>query len=116
MERPGGRTKEEANIHRTLQVSIAISVGATEAGKVAWSRWLNDGFGYWWVSSSGFSFFHNDGGHGQIIEAMLSLTLALVVLDLALEVGARMLGVGSHSGLMLEHGCYFPCWEPQTLR
>lgn len=92
MERPGGRTKEEANIHRTLQVSIAISVGATEAGKVAWSRWLNDGFGYWWVSSSGFSFFHNDGGHGQIIEAMLSLTLALVVLDLALEVGARMFG------------------------
>ncbi|CAE7306217.1 KDM1B [Symbiodinium sp. CCMP2456] len=41
MERPCGRTKEEANIHRTLQVSIAISVGATEAGKVAWSRWLN---------------------------------------------------------------------------
>ena len=133
---------------------------------MAWSRWLNvpqlnrqslrapsgtqlpfrwpqlsqDGFGYWWVSSSGFSFFHNDGnslsshacdyshlkvetsvrngqgGHGQIIavslaravlyhcatsksppltceEAMLSLTLALVVLDLALEVGARMFGL-----------------------
>ena len=37
-----------------------------------------DGFGYWWVNSSGFSFFHNDGGSLSLTQLpwVTSMTIA----------------------------------------
>ncbi|CAJ1404654.1 unnamed protein product [Effrenium voratum] len=82
---------KEADWRWCWQGLIAGTVATSELGKVAWSRWLNDGFGYWWVTTGGFSFFHN-GERGQIIEALLSLTLALLVLDLGLDAVSQLCG------------------------
>lgn len=61
------------------------------------------------MSVNGFSFFHNEGGRGQILEAILSLTVALVVIDVAIQSTSHTFGSRAAKSLHVALAMLFAC-------
>lgn len=100
--------KEEVKFRRCVQAVIAFTVSASECGKWTWGKYLHDGYGYWWVSATGFSYF-SEGGSDQRDEAILSLILTLLVIDVLVQwifhtLGARV-AKSLHVALAALLGC-----------
>ncbi|CAE8666408.1 unnamed protein product, partial [Polarella glacialis] len=81
---------------RAWLLLLVLAVSTSELSKLAWSRWLNDGYGYWWVTLSGFS-VGNGGSGGVLLEASSSLIVVLVVVDLFFEAIARSCSLGERA-------------------
>lgn len=87
-------------VHRVLYILMASVVSANELGKLAWSRWQSQGFGYWWVAIGGFS-VGEEGAGGVLLDALAALTVALVLFEVLLELivelpAGRSLAIGLH--------------------
>lgn len=75
---------EEVKFRRSVQAIIALTVRASEVGKFWWGKYLHDGYGYWWVTATGFSLF-DEGGADTRNEALWSLALALLAIDFGVQ-------------------------------
>eukprot|EP00445_Apocalathium_hangoei_P017506 CAMPEP_0203902414 /NCGR_PEP_ID=MMETSP0359-20131031/44476_1 /ASSEMBLY_ACC=CAM_ASM_000338 /TAXON_ID=268821 /ORGANISM="Scrippsiella Hangoei, Strain SHTV-5" /LENGTH=725 /DNA_ID=CAMNT_0050826261 /DNA_START=32 /DNA_END=2209 /DNA_ORIENTATION=- len=78
-------------VHRALNFLTALTLAASEVGKTAWARFLNRGYGYWWVGTSGFS-VGDTGCGGLLLDSAAVLLLALVISELVLEATERLTG------------------------
>eukprot|EP00434_Breviolum_minutum_P004509 symbB.v1.2.003976.t1/scaffold170.1/size288889/22 len=75
---------EEVKFRRSVQAIIALTVRVSEVGKFWWGKYLHDGYGYWWVTATGFSLF-DEGGADTRNEALWSLALALLAIDFGVQ-------------------------------
>ena len=97
-----GRHCRVFTLHKDRNISSSLPCGGVQPPS-------QDGYGYWWVSANGFSFFHNEGGfHGtggpELVSGAVSGPIPTFRGCLErLPVGRRVLQMDSLAGSSVHH-------------